>query len=47
MNEVKVIENKEEIVIYNNDLNTKVYLKKFTISLEKILWKSSMKIRIS
>ena len=29
MNEVKVIENKEEIVIYNNDLNTKVYLKKF------------------
>lgn len=29
MNELKVIENKEEIVIYNNDLNTKVYLKKF------------------
>ena len=29
MNEVKVIENKEEIVIYNNELNTKVYLKKF------------------
>lgn len=29
MNELKVVENKEEIVIYNNDLNTKVYLKKF------------------
>jgi plasmid replication protein len=29
VNELKVIENKEEIVIYNNDLNTKVYLKKF------------------
>jgi hypothetical protein len=29
LNELKVIENKEEIVIYNNDLNTKVYLKKF------------------
>ena len=29
MNELKVIENKEEIVIYNNDLNTKVDLKKF------------------
>lgn len=29
MNELKVLENKEEIVIYNNDLNTKVYLKKF------------------
>ena len=29
MNELKVAENKEEIVIYNNDLNTKVYLKKF------------------
>lgn len=29
MNEVKVVENKEEIVIYNNELNTKVYLKKF------------------
>lgn len=24
-----MVENKEEIVIYNNDLNTKVYLKKF------------------
>jgi putative replication protein rep len=29
VNELKVVENKEEIVIYNNDLNTKVYLKKF------------------
>ena len=29
MNELKVVENKEKIVIYNNDLNTKVYLKKF------------------
>lgn len=29
MNELKVVENKEEIVIYNNNLNTKVYLKKF------------------
>lgn len=29
MNELKVVENKKEIVIYNNDLNTKVYLKKF------------------
>lgn len=29
MNELKVVENKEEIVIYNNYLNTKVYLKKF------------------
>jgi hypothetical protein len=29
LNELKVVENKEEIVIYNNDLNTKVYLKKF------------------
>ena len=29
MNELKVVENKEEIVMYNNDLNTKVYLKKF------------------
>ena len=44
---IEKIKKSVEIVIYNNDLNTKVYLKKFTISLEKILWKSSMKIRIS